>query len=284
MTLPYVLSDNSLTVFVDGVPTTIHTSQPNYKTVLDALRARDFAAVKANLTVGHQIVAKSAGGIEIRDGVVFRHGRALSNATTDHILRLLDQKLPVKAELAFLDKLMANPSATVIAEFNEFMLSSKLPIVANGNFRAYKVIRNNWTDKHTGRFDNSVGKTVEMPRNEVDDNRENHCSSGLHFCGFEYTKFFASGNDRLIEVEIDPADVVSFPTDHNTQKGRCSKYVVVRELEMHKDVLTNAGVRDWEDEEEYNENAGLNDYEVGYKEGFEDGYDEGFEDGRVSAS
>jgi len=33
-------------------------------------------------------------------------------------------------------------------------------------------------------------------------------------------------------VKIDPADVVSIPSDYNNQKGRCCKYMVIREVEL----------------------------------------------------
>lgn len=247
--LPYVVSDDMVTVYVDGKPTSVHVSQPNYKTVLEGIRAKDWAKVKGNLTIAHQLVNKSNGRMSIVDGEVFRDGRVLTGGVVDHILRLVDLDLPVKGEMAFLDKLMENPSSRAVREFNEFLLAAKLPITAEGNFRAYKVVRSNFTDKHSGTFDNTPGKTVEVPRNKVDDNSSNECSYGLHFCGYEYTKFFANRGDRLVEVEINPADVVAFPADHNKQKGRCSKYVVIRELAMHEDILTGTATRDYQEEE-----------------------------------
>jgi len=96
---------------------------------------------------------------------------------------------------------------------------------------AYKVVRSNFMDKHSGRFDNSPGKTVEMPRAKVDDNDNNTCSSGLHACSKDYVKFFSNGSsDKLVVVKIAPEDVVSIPTDYNNTKLRCCKYLVVSEI------------------------------------------------------
>lgn len=274
--LPYVVSDNSVTVYTNDGPVTVHDSQPNYADVMLGVRKRDEAFILANLTVGHKVVSKYAksGKVETVDNQVIFNGKALDNATTEHILRMLSKNLPVDAELKFLEKLMENPSRRVIMEFNDFMNAAKLPITTDGNFRAYKVISSNWTDKHTGRFDNRVGKTVEVPRNEVDDDSTRECSYGLHFCGYEYTKYFYNTGDRIVEVEINPRDVVAFPSDHNRQKGRCCRYTVVRELPVHEDVLTDLGVRDYEEPAE-------SDWadDTTYKSDWKDGYDAGYVDG-----
>jgi hypothetical protein len=77
-------------------------------------------------------------------------------------------------------------------------------------------------------MDNSVGKIVEMERNEVDDNKDRTCSSGLHFCSLGYLSHF--GGERIMIVKINPRDVVSIPSDYNDTKGRACRYEVVGEL------------------------------------------------------
>jgi acyl carrier protein len=52
------------------------------------------------------------------------------------------------------------------------------------------------------------------------------CSHGLHAGSLAYARGWA---ERVILVEIDPADVVSVPGDENCQKLRCCKYTVVGE-------------------------------------------------------
>ena len=70
---------------------------------------------------------------------------------------------------------------------------------------------------------------VEMNRNMVDDNRDITCSSGLHFCSIDYLKHF--GGSKIVILKIDPADVVSIPSDYNNAKGRTCKYEIISELE-----------------------------------------------------
>jgi hypothetical protein len=71
-----------------------------------------------------------------------------------------------------------------------------------------------------------------MPRNKVDDNKENGCSYGFHAGSVDYAKNFMDRDGHLMLVEINPADVVSIPTDCQFQKLRTCKYKVVGEYEI----------------------------------------------------
>jgi hypothetical protein len=68
-----------------------------------------------------------------------------------------------------------------------------------------------------------------MERNAVDDNKDVTCSAGLHFCSRSYLDHF--GGDRIMILKINPADVVSIPSDYNDAKGRACRYEVIGELE-----------------------------------------------------
>ena len=83
-----------------------------------------------------------------------------------------------------------------------------------------------------------------MERNKVDDNQNNTCSSGLHFCSKEYLSHFGGSDSRTMIVKINPADVVSIPTDYNNSKGRACKYVVVGELGVDPDEAFTDSVQD----------------------------------------
>jgi hypothetical protein len=90
-------------------------------------------------------------------------------------------------------------------------------------------------------MDNSVGKIVEMERNEVDDNKDQTCSTGLHFCSQDYLPHFGNGYDsRVVILKINPADVVSIPSDYNNAKGRACRYEVVGEIGNDGDKIDNA--------------------------------------------
>jgi hypothetical protein len=152
--------------------------------------------------------------------------------------------------------LQKNPSSRAVQELYKFLEHKNLGISAEGTLIAYKALRNNYTDKHTGKFDNSVGNVLEMPRNKVDDDKEHGCSYGFHAGSLKYATEFASGNDRVVLVEIDPADVVSIPTDCEFQKLRTCRYKVISEFERpleehipYDSSLETDDVDLWEDDE-----------------------------------
>jgi hypothetical protein len=138
----------------------------------------------------------------------------------------------------FITKLNLNPSSRAVNELYAFLEHKFLPITNNGNFLAYKALRSNYTDVHSGKFDNSVGNVLEMPRNKVDDNKENGCSYGFHAGTLEYARGFRPMDGKLVLVEINPADVVSIPLDCECQKLRTCKYMVVQEYEVPLEDLT----------------------------------------------
>jgi len=119
-----------------------------------------------------------------------------------------------------------------VDELYGFLEKNNLPITPDGHFLAYKKVRNDFLDIHSGTMDNSPGTVVEMERFKVDDNKDQTCSTGLHFCGMSYLGHFGSGSDRTVIVKIDPADVVSIPSDYNGAKGRACRYEVIGELNV----------------------------------------------------
>ena len=120
-----------------------------------------------------------------------------------------------------------------------------------------------------------------MPRNFVNDNKEETCSTGLHFCSREYAEgFFGNSGDRMMVIKINPRDVVSIPVDYNNTKGRCSRYEVVGELPFEnakikeEDYLEDSGVVN----EKYYTQEDLDDArQQGYDEGYADAYDYSYE-------
>lgn len=82
-----------------------------------------------------------------------------------------------------------------------------------------------FVDSHTRSIKQSIGDVISMDRGLCDPSRENHCSTGFHYAGYEYAKNF-SGN-AFIYVEVNPKDVTAIPNDYNYQKGRCCEYKII---------------------------------------------------------
>jgi hypothetical protein len=101
-----------------------------------------------------------------------------------------------------------------------------MPLTPDGDFLAYKSVQANFTDWYSGQHDFSIGQIREMARNQVCDNADVGCSAGFHAGSEEYAKSF-NGGGNLVIVKINPADVVSVPTDCECQKLRAYRLEVV---------------------------------------------------------
>lgn len=134
------------------------------------------------------------------------------------------------AVLQFLNRLMSNPSSRAVEELYGFLEHNDIEISPNGNFYAWKVVRDTYMDKHSNTMLNAVGMRVEMPRNQVNEDSSQTCSYGLHVCAKHYIKSFSNTSDRVIKVEVDPADVVAIPKDYNDSKMRCAGYDVIEDV------------------------------------------------------
>ncbi len=155
------------------------------------------------------------------------------NVVTQRILDLMGSGFEPTSLAAFLANVLENPSYTAVQELYLFLEHNDIVITEDGHFLAYKRVRADYTDLHSGTFDNSVGSTPAMLRNEVDDRRDVTCSRGLHFCAKHYLPSFGAGsynNYRVVVVKVNPADVVSIPSDYNNAKGRTWTYEVVAEV------------------------------------------------------
>jgi hypothetical protein len=171
-------------------------------------------------------------GIEVKDGNLYVFDEPVHSTLATRVLSFLEAGLDCVHLFKFILKLNLNPSKRAVDELYTFLEHRALPITDNGNFLAYKAVREDYTDKYTGKFLNTIDAVLEMPRNKVDDDKNVGCSYGFHAGTVEYAKDFMGREGHLMIVEINPADVVSIPTDCQFQKLRTSKYKVVGEYEI----------------------------------------------------
>lgn len=257
--IPYIMSDTSITVLLNNKCHIIDISSPEFIGVRDAVRDQDWARVERTIDRAAAINAYGKGKVVVKDGTVLYNGKPLHNALTTKMLNMMNQGFNITPLVNFLDRVMLNPSSTAVEELYLFLESGHIPISPDGYILAYKAVRHDYKDYHSGKFDNSVGSKHEMPRNQVDDNRHNTCSHGFHFCSLSYSKQFLRSGGHLMIVKIDPADVVSIPSDYNNTKGRTWKYEVVGEY-----AVTDKNYGDFTDKEV------VNTYSPDYQEDEED--------------
>ncbi len=262
----YIITDNSVTVVHNGKPLTMNNSHANYDTVIDRIHADDFDGIEDLFDVGAAIVDYSDGNIKVTDNQILYKGVPVDNYVVDKVFAFMKANVPYKPLLKFVDKLMQNPSRRSVQELYKFLEHKNMPITPDGNFLAYKSVRSDWTDHHTGKFSNTIGSVLEMQRNNVCDDANIGCSYGFHAGSLEYAKSFGGAGSRLLIVEIDPSDVVSVPHDSNCQKLRTTKYKVVAEFERPLDELVNDDYGSYPDED------GCDDEDESFEAGYEEGY------------
>ena len=234
-TIPSIyVPGKSLNVFFQGKSHTIYATDAKFESAVEEYKNQNWDALHNILNPAQvflNLYAKYE-QIEVKDGNVYVSGEAISNLVASRILDFLAEGLDCVPMFKFITKLNLNPSSRAVNELYTFMEHKFLPVTVNGNFLAYKALRSDFTDVHTGKFDNNVGNVLEMPRNKVDDNKEVGCSYGFHAGTLEYARGFRPFDGKLVVVEINPADVVSIPTDCECQKLRTCKYKVVSEYEV----------------------------------------------------
>ena len=273
--IPYILTDHSLTVVIDGKANSMANDHPAWNQAQEALTNEDWPLLESLFNVEQAVVEyfnDSEAGVEVADGAVYYEGEIVHNYCVDKILDFMRNGLPHKPLVKFFGKLMQNPSRRATEELYRFLEHKNMPITPEGNFLAYKGVNDNFTDKYTGKFSNAVGEVLKMARNGVNDDANVGCSSGFHAGSYEYAKGYASGGGNLMVVEIDPSNVVSVPHDCDCQKLRTSEYKVVGHYETieapalpeYDDELPSYVDWDenWEDEYSDEENEA---YAEGYK-------------------
>lgn len=309
----FILNDVSgkknLTIFIGGVPTPVDDTHPAFEQILEAVRSGETLKVIRDLLDTDKRVRKQLarfGNVSVEDGVVKYKGEAVHGLLADRMLQMLEDGFDVRPWALFLENLQQNPAKHAVDELYLWLERSNMPITERGNFLAYKKVQDDYTSYHRNadgtEFRNDIGTFVSMPRNKVDDNRNRTCSSGLHFCSWDYLPSYMGNRGRVVLVEVNPAHVVSIPSDYNNAKGRAEGYLIVGEIPedqakhafpglsyvgyddseyiLHKqegDIDYSAIEDGWfvddfddlEDEERHSDA-----YEMGYNNGFDDGYND----------
>lgn len=234
--LNHLITPQQITIiFNEGNPISVHKDDSHYNSVLTSLREEDFTKVVYLIDKPTQINEHTKGKFLVRDGVVHISGEALPNELSDKLLALVEANEETQPLEKFWHNLKRNPSKDSKQDLFSFLRANKIPITPNGHFIAYKKVREDWLDCHTGTINNRPGSIVKMERDQVDKDRNHTCSSGLHVAAFTYAWNFSGG--ILLEVAVNPKDVVAVPTDYANQKMRVCKYRVIGRAEKELDEL-----------------------------------------------
>ncbi|AUR97868.1 RIIB protein [Vibrio phage 1.244.A._10N.261.54.C3] len=230
-----VLPDQIMIV-IDGEPKSIPKDHDNFNRLAKAIKDKDWATAKSLVDVAKAINEYSRGLLKIQDGVVeFDGEKILHQGFTQRMLAMLQSgdNSNVDRLANFLDKVMDNPSNNIVNRIFDFMKFADVEIAEDGDIIAYKGVKGNYKDGHSGKISNTPGSVVTMRRNRVNEKQEQTCSYGLHVCALSYLPqmscFGGSGN-KIVRVKLSPTDIVSIPTDYKDAKIRCCRYEVLEDV------------------------------------------------------
>ena len=235
MKISYLILNESVVLNYGGKTLNVASSDDRFALILEAIRAAngDDAKLATSIPEIVEIERKYNGdGIELKDGLLVANNEPLPAELEARILKFKELKLPYAPLLKFWDNLKQNPSFNSRKMLFQFLEHNGHPLTTDGCFIAYRGVTEDFKDVHTKTFDNKVGSVCEMPRSQVNDNPNETCSSGLHVACFDYAKGFGP---KLIEVKVNPSDVVCVPVDYNGTKMRVCRFEVVAEGSVIKD-------------------------------------------------
>jgi predicted DNA-binding protein YlxM (UPF0122 family) len=202
----------------------------NFQEILNMLVADKLEEAATAINIRRAVEKYISGNVVIEGGSLFYQGIELRSGLVDRIIDSMQKGEDFEFYIPFLENLLENPSSKAVSRLFDFLVANDIQLTADGHFIAWKVVRSNYKDCHSGTFDNSPGQLVKMPRSRVNDNDEQTCSSGLHVCSKSYISYFGSSSSRIVSCKVNPRDVVSIPVDYNDAKMRVCQYDVVEDV------------------------------------------------------
>jgi len=214
-----------------------------------------FDAIRAGLEAGEDVLdlfdpsavaaiyfEKVSDRVSVANGHVYFDGDEIDTTLSRQIVRLLDEGTEDWTPLVlFMEKVQQNPNDHSRTQLFDWLRDRDFTITPTGDFVAYKGVtsdaQGNLVSVHpgpgivngvavNGQVPNPIGGVIEIARSYVNHDPSQGCSTGLHVGTYGYAKGYA--HSALLEVHVNPRDVVSVPTDCDAQKVRVSRYRVVK--------------------------------------------------------
>lgn len=243
------------------------SNHPHWQAILQGLRNGDADTYKLfDVRGGLGYKLKSLSERIDYDGENVRFdGDIVNNALAAQVIRFLEQGVSDWEPLVkFWEKIAQNPDAHSQENLYRWLQTHEFSITAEGDIVGYKGVQlgrdadgnEQFQSIHAGpavvdglavngHVPNTPGSVVTMPRAKVQHDPAVGCHTGLHVGTWGYASGFGP---VVLEVHVNPRDVVSVPTDCGDAKMRVSKYTVVQKIgKAYSDaVLTPAEDYGWQ--------------------------------------
>jgi hypothetical protein len=228
----YTITSERVSVFVDGRFRGFLLSSAQGKKLVEALKnGADMDEIRLLADVAAYVAARSFGRVELDDRDRLRlDGHVVDYGLAPVIKRMVEGGFSVEPLVNFVQNVALNPNTSVAEDLYRFIEKGDLPITPDGCFMAFKRVRDDYMDFHSGTVSYAVGAKPSMPRENCDEDRNVTCSRGLHACSFDYLGNFHGGRGKVVGVKINPRDVTAIPNDYNDTKLRCCDMEVVSEI------------------------------------------------------
>lgn len=231
-----------VTVFVPGrKPEVAESSHPNFDRIVAGALAGDDGVIDLfdiATSAGLRFEALSD-RVSHANGRLYLDNEEVDNSLAKQVIRFLDEGKDFMPLVNFFENVQANPNEHSREQLFSWLDARDFTITDDGYIVGYKGV-NVLPDGsyvsvskgkaivdgvvHNGQIPNPLGATVEMPRSEVHHDPKAGCSTGLHVGSWDYASTFAQ---VTLEVEVNPRDVVSVPTESSWAKVRVCRYTVV---------------------------------------------------------
>lgn len=254
---------SNITVFVPGAdrPYTADSTNVQWDAILKGVLAGDDSVIDlfdvASAAARH--FQRLGDRVSAANGRIYLDGDEIENALTKQIIRFLeDGESDWEPLVKFFEKVLSNPNSHSREQLYEWLNRHDLTISEQGDMVVYKgcrrgsdgILRSTRSGpaivdgvEINDYVPNEIGSIIEMQRSQVVHDPSIGCSVGLHVGTHNYAKDYAHSG-ALLEVHVNPRDVVSVPTDCYAQKVRVARYAVVREVPVEGEGYAQSVFRD----------------------------------------
>jgi hypothetical protein len=225
---------------------------PHFSAIVDAIKAGD-TSVFDLFDVGTGVAKRFE---QITDRVsydgrqILFDGDPIHNALADQVQRALEAGEQSYLPLAkFWEKLASNPNEHSKTQAYDWLAAHKFQITEDGDVVGYKGVHTSGSGEYIStwasqvpstpsafvdgvpvpplsKVPNRLGTVVTLPRSEVKHDPNVACSRGLHVSTHSYAESYVRGT--VLEVHVNPRDIVSVPKDGRGEKVRVCRYKIAR--------------------------------------------------------
>ena len=259
MTAPaYTLTNESVTIIHEGKPHTIQKGMTQFhvlrEAILSAIQTDDWDPVISSLTVAGSLMQYLGDRWSVdAHRTIKMDGNPVPQSIVDRIWRMANVGESPQPLFRFYERLSKNPSRRSVTQLFDFLKHQNIPLEEDGRFLAYKAVKEDFKDVHSGTVDNHPGVVNKLDRNLVSDDPNEACHFGFHVGALGYASTFHTSGQMII-CRVDPEHVVCVPYDYSHQKMRVCEYEVIgmysgtpMSSDVHKEELAADEDGEWKD-------------------------------------